>query len=100
MSKPSDVVQGTLDLLLLKILALEPMHGWAISQRLGQVFQLVVARGFQSDVQVGHCHDGLRAVAGASSVLPGTGAKTSGCPRYVAATVFRPEHGDRQSLFR
>ena len=34
MSKPSDLVQGTLDLLLLKILALEPMHGWAISLRL------------------------------------------------------------------
>src|SRR6476646_3406980 len=37
MSKPSDLVQGTLDLLLLKILALEPLHGWAISQRLGQI---------------------------------------------------------------
>jgi transcriptional regulator len=37
MSKPSDLVQGTLDLLLLKILALEPLHGWAISQRLLQV---------------------------------------------------------------
>ena len=37
MSKPSDLVQGTLDLLLLKILALEPLHGWAISQRLTQV---------------------------------------------------------------
>ena len=37
MSKPSDLVQGTLDLLLLKILALEPMHGWAISQRLRSI---------------------------------------------------------------
>ena len=37
MSKPSDLVQGTLDLLLMKILAMEPMHGWAISQRLKQV---------------------------------------------------------------
>ena len=36
-SKPSDLVQGTLDLLLLKILALEPLNGWAISQRLKQV---------------------------------------------------------------
>jgi DNA-binding PadR family transcriptional regulator len=36
MRKPSDLVQGTLDLLLLKILALEP-HGWAIGQRLKQV---------------------------------------------------------------
>ncbi|MBV9302796.1 MAG: PadR family transcriptional regulator [Acidobacteriaceae bacterium] len=37
MSKPPDLVQGTLDLLLLKILALEPLHGWAISIRLRQV---------------------------------------------------------------
>lgn len=37
MSKPTDLVQGTLDLLVLKILALEPLHGWAISQRLKQV---------------------------------------------------------------
>jgi len=37
MSRPSDLVQGTLDLLILKILALEPMHGWAMSQRLSQV---------------------------------------------------------------
>lgn len=36
-SKPSDLVQGTLDLLLLKILALEPMHGWAVGQRLKQI---------------------------------------------------------------
>jgi len=36
MSRPSDLVQGTLDLLLLKILALEPLHGWAIGQRLRQ----------------------------------------------------------------
>lgn len=37
MSKPSDLVQGTLDLLLLKIVALQPMNGWAISQRLKQI---------------------------------------------------------------
>jgi PadR family transcriptional regulator, regulatory protein PadR len=36
-SRPSDLVQGTLDLLLLKILALEPLNGFAVSQRLKQV---------------------------------------------------------------
>jgi len=36
-SKPSALVQGTLDLLILKILALQPLHGWAVSQRLKQV---------------------------------------------------------------
>jgi PadR family transcriptional regulator PadR len=47
MSKPADLVQGTLDLLLLKIVALEPMHGWAIGQRLTQVSgeQLQVSDG-------------------------------------------------------
>ncbi len=37
MSKPTDLVQGTLDLLILKVIALEPMHGWAIAQRIRQV---------------------------------------------------------------
>jgi len=37
MSKPSDLVQGTLDLLLLKILALQPLNGFAISERLKQI---------------------------------------------------------------
>ena len=37
MSKPNDLVQGTLDLLLLKILELEPLHGWAISLRLKSI---------------------------------------------------------------
>src|SRR6201998_1930906 len=37
MSKPSDLVQGNLDMLLLKILALEPMNGFAVGQRLTQV---------------------------------------------------------------
>ena len=37
MTRPSDLVQGTLYLLLLKILTLQPLNGWAISQRLKQV---------------------------------------------------------------
>ena len=34
MSKPSDLVQGTLDLLILTMVAIEPMNGWMITQRL------------------------------------------------------------------
>jgi len=34
MPKPSDLLQGTLDLLILKTLAREPMHGWAIAKRI------------------------------------------------------------------
>ena len=37
MSKPPDLVQGTLDMLLLKILALEPLNGFAVSERLKQI---------------------------------------------------------------
>ena len=35
--KPIDLVQGTLDLLILKSLALQPMHGWAIAARIRQL---------------------------------------------------------------
>ena len=37
MGKPTDLVQGTLDLLILKTLALETMHGWGIARRIRQV---------------------------------------------------------------
>jgi transcriptional regulator len=37
MSKPTDLVQGTLDLLILKSIAPEPMHGWAVAERIRQV---------------------------------------------------------------
>jgi transcriptional regulator len=37
MSRPTDLILGTLDLLLLKMLALEPLHGWAISLRLRSI---------------------------------------------------------------
>ena len=37
MSKPPDLLQGTLDLLILKILVLQPLNGWAIGQRLKQI---------------------------------------------------------------
>ena len=45
MSKPTALVQGTLDLLILKILALEPMHGWAIAQRIRQMSSDVLRVG-------------------------------------------------------
>jgi PadR family transcriptional regulator PadR len=42
MGKPSDLVQGTLDLLILKTIALEPKHGWAIAKRIQQVSKEVL----------------------------------------------------------
>src|SRR6185295_1345350 len=37
MGKPTDLVQGTVDLLIMKTIALQPMHGWAIAQRIRQL---------------------------------------------------------------
>jgi PadR family transcriptional regulator PadR len=45
MSKPTDLVQGTLDLLILRVIALEPMHGWAIAQRIRQMSSDVLQVG-------------------------------------------------------
>src|SRR5579872_1064192 len=42
MSPNVEVLQGTLDLLILKTLALEPMHGWGIAQRIQQVSKEVL----------------------------------------------------------
>jgi PadR family transcriptional regulator PadR len=45
MSKPTDLVQGTLDLLILKVIANEPTHGWAIAQRIKQMSNDVLQVG-------------------------------------------------------
>jgi PadR family transcriptional regulator PadR len=37
LGKPTDLVQGTLDLLILKTLSLQPMNGWAIAKRIVQI---------------------------------------------------------------
>jgi transcriptional regulator len=37
-----ELLQGTLDLLILRVLALEPMHGWGISQRIQQISREVL----------------------------------------------------------
>ena len=42
MGKPSDLIQGTLDLLILKTLTVEPKHGWAIAKRIQQVSEDVL----------------------------------------------------------
>lgn len=42
MSRPTDLVQGTLDLLILRTLALEPMHGWGIAKRIRSLSQDVL----------------------------------------------------------
>ena len=46
MGKPTDLVQGTVDLLILKTIALEPLHGWAIAQRIRQALQRLEKQGW------------------------------------------------------
>ncbi len=53
MGKPNDLVQGTLDLLILKTLTLEPKHGWAIGKRIQQISNEVL------QVQQGSLYPGL-----------------------------------------
>jgi PadR family transcriptional regulator, regulatory protein PadR len=43
MPKPSDLLQGTLDLLILKTIARDPLHGWAISKRIQELSDDVLA---------------------------------------------------------
>jgi PadR family transcriptional regulator len=59
--KPNDLVQGTLGLLILRILDLEPMHGWALSQRLKQMSKDVLQVGAGSLYPALHKleHEGL-----------------------------------------
>lgn len=45
MPKPSDLLQGTLDLLILKTLAREPLHGWRIAKRIEELSNEVLAVG-------------------------------------------------------
>lgn len=42
MSKPNDMIQGTLDLLILKTISQEARHGWAIAKRIGQISEEVL----------------------------------------------------------
>ena len=46
--QPTDLLQGTLDVLILKTLALEPMHGWGIAQRIQLVSKVVLRVGLGS----------------------------------------------------
>ena len=68
MSKPNDLVLGTLDLLLLKILALQPLHGWAIGLRL---------RSLSNDVL---------------QVNPNCDAKILEAAYHYLAKLYHPDH--------
>ena len=82
MSKPSDLIQGTLDLLILKTVALEPRHEWAIAKRIQQVGNDVL---LITGVALSRA-----APAGAAGMAEGAGGQDRDRPRRQ---VLRPDRG-------
>ncbi len=68
MGKSADLLQGTLDLLILKTLELEPMHGWGISQRIQHISQDVLR------VQQGSLYPALYRLENQGLIAAGWGA--------------------------
>jgi len=99
----SDMLQGTLELLILRVLASEPLHGWGVSQRIEQISKDVL------QVNQGSLYPALHRLEhrGWITVRPGTAAGTSpGTPYYgpkspiVASFQCIPPSGDVNSARR
>ena len=98
---PSDVLRGTLDLLILRVLTLEPMHGWGIMQRMEQIskgvldvnqgslypaFQRLEQKGWiDSDWRTTDNNRRARFYRITASGRRALGAETESWRRYVAA---------------
>ena len=98
---PSDVLRGTLDLLILRVLTLEPMHGWGIMQRMQQMskgvldvnqgslypaFQRLEQKGWiDSDWRTTDNNRRARFYRLTASGRRALGAETDSWRRYVAA---------------
>jgi len=86
MGKPSDLVQGTLDLLILKTLSLEPKHGWAIAKRIQQISNGSLGR-YNKDLFIRRC-TGWSSRAGFE--LSGMRAKTGRQAKFYSLTAAGP----------
>ena len=86
MGKPNDLVQGTLDLLILRTVSLEPQHGWAIAKRIQQVSRDVL------QVQQGSLYPALHRLEQKRWIK----AKPAECawrlPTRAAARANRPQN--------
>jgi hypothetical protein len=89
MGKPTDLVQGTLDLLILRTIAAEPLHGWAIAERIRQVSKQVLL------VQQGSLYPALQRLERQGFVTAEWGASESN--RLGALTTGSPARGDGTS---
>jgi PadR family transcriptional regulator, regulatory protein PadR len=82
MGKPSDLVQGTLDLLILKTISLEPKHGWAIAKRIQQISQEVL------QVQQGSLYPALHRLE-QQGWIKACWAETEGCRKAKFYSLTR-----------
>ena len=82
MGKPNDLVQGTLDLLILKIISLEPKHGWAIAKRIQQVSKEAL------QVQQGSLYPALYGSNTKRGLRPNGRKRKPDGPRII--TLYRP----------
>jgi transcriptional regulator len=90
MGKPNDLVQGMLDLLILKTVALEPKHGWAIAKRIQQLSNEVL------QVQQGSLYPALHRL-GQKAWIKAKWAKneTGGKAKFCSSTAARRSTGKR-----
>ena len=91
MGKPTDLVQGTLDLLILRTIAAEPLHGWAIAERIRQVSKQVLL------VQQGSLYPALQRLERQGFVTAEWGASESNRrARYYRLTGPGRRHLERE----
>src|ERR1041385_7280242 len=93
---PTDVLQGTLDLLVLKAASLEPMHGWGISQRIQQISRGVL------EVNQGSLYPALHRLEnrGWLTAAWGTSDNTRRAKFYRLTTAGRRELAEQTSTWR
>jgi transcriptional regulator len=90
--KPIDLVQGTLDLLILKALVLEPLHGWAIARRIRQL------SGDVLQVQQGSLYPALHRLEHQGWISAKWGlSEQNRRAKYYALTRAGHRHLDRES---
>jgi transcriptional regulator len=92
MGKPTELLQGTLDLLILKTLALEPMHGWGITLRIQQITGEVL------QVRPGALYPALHRLEHQGWIVASWGNTTAGRrAKYYALTPAGRRQLDREA---
>jgi PadR family transcriptional regulator, regulatory protein PadR len=92
MGKPSDLVQGTLDLLILKTISREPLHGWAIAKRIRQVSGEVL------QVQQGSLYPALHGLEQQGWIRAKWAESETGCQaKFYSLTAASRKHLEQEA---